>query len=99
MGLDQTEWYNEIDINSIGLVGYYKHLSIHNEVYNEVEVFNLPDEATVQHDNYEPLFKLKDPYKFQMYDVPHAQMDGGAKCMVTNNINLLKNVLWYNQWF
>ena len=26
-------------------------------------------------------------------------MDGGAKCMVTNNINLLKNVWWYNQWF
>ena len=26
-------------------------------------------------------------------------MDGGAKCTVTNNINLLKNVHWYNQWF
>ena len=68
----QPEWYNEIDINSIGLVGYYEPLSIHNELYNEMEVFNLPYEATVQHNNFEQLFKLEDPYKFQIYDVPHA---------------------------
>ena len=76
------------DINSVGLVGYYEPLSVHDEVYNEVEVFDLPDEATIQQDNHAPLFKLEDPYKFQMYDVPCAQMDGGTKCMVTNNINL-----------
>ena len=99
MDLDQTEWYDEIDINSISLVGYYKPLSIHNEVYNEVEVLNLPDEATFQHNNFEPLFKLEDPYRFQMYDVPCVQMDGSAKCTVTNNINLLKDVRWYNQFF
>ena len=68
-------------------------------MYNEVEIFNIPDEATVQHNNFKPLFKLEDPYKFKMYDVPWAQMDGGVKCTVTNNINLLKNVRWYNQWF
>ena len=45
------------------------------------------------------LFKLEDPYKFQMYDVPQAQIDGSTKCTVTNNINLLKNVCWYNNWF
>ena len=99
MDLSQPEWYNEIDINSIGLVGFYEPLSVHNEVYNEVEVFDILDEATVQHDNFKPLFKLEDQYKFQMYDVPCTQIDGGAKCMVTNNINLLKNVRWYNQWF
>ena len=68
--LSQLECYNEIYINSIGLVGYYEPLSVHNEVYNEVEIFDIPDEATMQHNNFEPLFKLEDPYKFQMYDVP-----------------------------
>lgn len=34
-----------------------------------------------------------------MYGFPLAQMDSGAKCTVTNNINLLNNVMWYNQWF
>ena len=34
-----------------------------------------------------------------MYDVPRAQIDGGLKCTVTKNINLLKNILWYNCWF
>ena len=34
-----------------------------------------------------------------MYDIARVQMDGGAKCNVTNNINLLKNVQWYNHWF
>ena len=58
LGLNQNEWYNEIDINSIDLVGYYGTLSIQDEAYIEVEVFDLP-EATVQHNNYEPLFKLE----------------------------------------
>ena len=53
----------------------------------------------VQHNNFEPLFKLKDIHRYQMYDVSHSQMDGSAKCTVTNNINLLKNMHWYNQWF
>ena len=68
--LSQPEWYNEVDINSIGLVGYYKPLSLHSEVYNEVEIFYIPDEATVQHNNFKPLFKIEDPYKFKVYDVP-----------------------------
>ena len=34
-----------------------------------------------------------------MYDVPKVQIIGGTKCTVKNNINLLKNVKWYNQWF
>ena len=34
-----------------------------------------------------------------MYNLPRTQMDGGAKCTITDNINLLKNVEWYNIWF
>lgn len=34
-----------------------------------------------------------------MFDVPKAQMDGGSKGTVTNNINISKNIKWYNHWF
>lgn len=96
---DKSKWYDEVDINSIDLVEHYEPMSTNNWVYNEVKIFDLLDEVTIQHDNCQTLFKLKDPYKFQMYDLPWAQMDDGIKCTVTNNINLLENVRYYNWWF
>ena len=33
------------------------------------------------------------------YDDPRAQMDGGAKCSVTNMISLLHNVRFYSKKF
>ena len=70
-----------------------------NNVYNETVTFDIPDETTIQHSNYEMILKYEDPYKFRMYDVPRAHMGGGSKCTVTNDINILKNVQWYNCWF
>ena len=99
INIDQADWYNTVDVNTIEMVGYYEPLSCNDEVYNEVEVYDIPNNATIQHNNLEPLFKLEDPYKYKMYDLPWSQMDGGSKCTITNNINLLKNVRWYNQWF
>lgn len=74
-------------------------MSKNNEVYDEIEMINISDAATVQDSKCETLFMLEDPYKFWMYDVPRAQMDGGEKFKVTNNTNLLNNFWWYNQWF
>ena len=34
-----------------------------------------------------------------MYNLLRVQMDGDAKCTVTNNLHLLKDVKWYNHWF
>ena len=68
-----------------------------NEINNDVKIYDVPDDITIKHDNITDLYKLEDPYKYRMYDVPQNQMDdGGAKCTVTNNINLLKNVQRYN---
>ena len=46
----------------------------------------------MQHNNCQTLFKLRNPCKFQMYNVPRGQMDGGVKYTVTDNINLFKNI-------
>ena len=36
--------------------------------------------------------------KIRFYDDPRAQrIDGGEKCSVTNNIDILCNVLWYDK--
>ena len=66
---------------------------------NDVEVIILPDDQTQERNNTSPLNKLADLHKYLMYDLPRAQMDGGTKCTVTNNLHLLKDVKWYNQWF
>ena len=61
---DSTKWYDEVSINLIALVDHYELMSTNNEVYNEVETFDLPNEAMLQYDNCQTLFKLKDPLKF-----------------------------------
>ena len=35
--------------------------------------------------------------KFSFYDDPHAQVDGGAKCSVTNIVEILRNITWFDQ--
>ena len=57
---DTMEQYYEVNINSIGLVGYYKPMAT-DEVNNEVELLDIPNETTVQHNNCQQLFKLEDP--------------------------------------
>ena len=36
---------------------------------------------------------------FKLYDVHRAQVYGGAKCTVTNNLSLLCKVKWYTRLF
>ena len=33
----------------------------------------------------------------RFYDDPRAQMDGGAKCSVTNILEILRNVTWFDK--
>ena len=35
--------------------------------------------------------------KFCFYDDPRVQMDGGTKCSVTNIVEILRNVTWFDQ--
>ena len=42
---------------------------------------------------------LEDPYEYSMYDGIRAQMDGGAKFTVTNDLKLLHDVRFYDKKF
>ena len=94
-----TAWYDYVDINSINIPTHYERLPATEEILNDTKVIIIPDDQTQKQNNTSPVNKLEDPHQYQMYDLPRAQMDGGAKCTVTNNLYLLKDVKWYNQWF
>ena len=96
---EETIWYDYVDINAININNYYEPIAALSEVLNDVEEMVVPDSATAKQNNITALNKLECPDKYKMYDLPRAQMDGGAKCTITNNINLLKNVKWYSRWF
>ena len=85
-----TEWYDFVDINSIGIQHHYEPIPATEEIINDTETIILSDDQTQIIDNSNPLNKLDDPNRYRMYDLPRAQMDGGAKCTVTNNLHLLK---------
>ena len=88
---EDTTWYDYVDINSINIHNHYEPIPATEEILNNVEVVILPDDHTQKKDNTYHLNELADPYQYQMYDLPRAQMDGGEKCTITNNLNLLKD--------
>ena len=69
-----------------------------SKVLNDVEVMMLPDNTRVKQDNTTDINRLVTANKYQMYNLLRAQMDGGVKYTITNNINLLKisNGITYN---
>ena len=85
-----------MDINAINIKNYYEPIAALSEVLNDVEELVVPDSATVKQNNIFDANKLESPDKYRIYDLPREQMDDGAKCTITNNINLLKNVKWYS---
>ena len=94
-----TAWYDYVDINLINIPTHYEPLPVAEEILNDMEVIIIPDDQTQKRNNTSPVNKLEDPHQYGMYDLPRAQIDGGAKCTVTNNLHLLKDVKWYNYWF
>ena len=51
------------------------------------------DENTIHISN----ISYTDVDKIRFYDDPRAQMDGGAKCSVTNIVDILHEVTWYDK--
>ena len=96
---ENTVGYDYVDINAININNHYEPIAALSEVLKDVEVIVLPDNATAKQDNTTDVNRLETANKYQMYDLPRTQMDGGAKCTITDNINLFKNVKWYNRRF
>ena len=57
------------------------------------------DDETVTTSNVSTVNWLEDPYEYNMYDGVRAQMDGGANCTVTNKLELLHDVCFYDKSF
>ena len=61
---NDTIWYDFIDINVINIHGYYDSIGSNDKTHNHYDVFEIPDDVTVKHDNITDLYKLEDPYRY-----------------------------------
>ena len=92
--------YKYVDINSVGISYHYDLIMSSADVFEEeLEAIYIPGDATVTHSNILDIFQLEDPKLFNLHYVPRSQMDRASKYTVTNNLNLLCKVKWYNIWF
>ena len=86
---DQSpKWYNCKDVNAVEVESYFDNGE-----------FIPDDESTIKTSNLSSVNWLEDPYEYKMYDGIRAQMDGGAKCTVTNKLELLHDRRFYNKFF
>ena len=103
----QLDWYDRTDINSIHINRSYE--SVGNSFVSSTDgqdgfyestdrTQQGSDDDTVLHCNINKV-NMENPSLYHMYDVPCAQMDGGAKCTVTGSLHLLKKVKWYDKRF
>ena len=65
-----------------------------NVTATNMSAFNWLEDPSKSVDNW-----LEYPYEYSMYDGIRAQMDGGAKCTVTNKIEFLHDVRFYDKKF
>ena len=104
-GDTDVDWYDVVDISAVQInnnfiqEGFSKSDVIHEEDYENPEPIQLTETVDVN----DKLLHLisndvtnKHIDKFCFYDDPRALMDGGAKCSVTNIIEILCNVGWFN---
>ena len=66
--------------------------TVHEEGYDPTVEIVFLDYETLQVSN----ISMNNIDKIYFYDDPRVQMDGGSKCSVTNNVEILYNVQWYD---
>lgn len=96
--LDFNHHINSFDVHESDLNGFNTDdkLMLHLLSQGGDDEWYVPSDIdTVFVDN------LFDPNKLDedesLIEIPRAQMDGDAKCSVTNDIKLLKRVTWYSK--
>lgn len=85
---ESSKWYNDKSINAVDVESYFG-----------TGEFLPEEEETVVASNLSTVNWLESPYEYSMYDGIRAQMDGGAKCIVTNKIELLHDIRFYSKLF
>ena len=97
-GDTQATWYDAVDISSVSLQHCYLMEGISStDIFQEedfdpsIETCSVDDE-TIQISN----VSINNVDTTRFYDDPRAQMDGGAKCSVTNILEILRNVTWFD---
>ena len=98
-GDTEMTWYNAVDISSVRMQHRYIMEGVssadvfHEEDFDPSIEIALVDDETIIISNV--LINNVDTTMF--YDDPRVQMDGGAKCSVTNILEILQNVTWLDK--
>ena len=91
-------WYEDVNIslvcikNESSYEGFSNADVFHKEDINPTIERAFCDDETIQIIN----ILINDVDKIRFYDEPCANMDSSDKCSVTNNFDILQNVLWYD---
>ena len=98
-GDTEATWYDAVDISSVSLQHLYLMEGISStDIFQEedfdpsIETCSVDDD-TIQISN----VSINNIDTTRFYDDPRAQMDGGAKCSVTNILEILRNVTWFDK--
>ena len=98
-GDTETTWYDAINISSVNLRHRYIMEGISStDIFHEEEFDPSIETVSVDDDTIKVsnvLINNVDTTRF--YDDPRAQMDGGAKCSVTNILEILRNITWFDK--
>ena len=101
-----TDWYDVVDISAVRLrTEFIKEGFSNSDIYHEENFENNSvvndhadtigiEDATIQANSTTVPGHVN---KFSFYDDPRAQMDEGAKCSVTNIVEILRNVTRFDQ--
>lgn len=94
------DWYKAVNIFSIQIQNefLYQGISnnadvIHEEDYDHTVETTFFGDKTIQISN----LSINNIDKIKFYDHSHAQSDRGTKCLVTSTVDILQNVLWYDE--
>ena len=93
----EATWYDAVDISSVSL--QHRCLMegiLSTDIFQEEEFDSSiktcsVDDNTIQISN----VSINNVDTTRFYDDPRAQMDGGAKCSVTNILEILRNITWF----
>ena len=104
-GDTNIDWYDVVDIsalqinNNFSQEGFAKADIIHKEDFEKSEPIQFAEIVDINdkllHVNSNDV-KDNPVDRFCFYNDPRAQMDDGAKCSVTNIVEILQDVKWFN---
>lgn len=94
-----TRWYNDKKVKFVDINAYLGNGEFVSDNEENITAMNMSAVNWFEDPSKSVVNWLKDPYEYSMNDEIKGHMDGGKKCTVTNKIELLHDVRFYQKKF